>query len=105
MKATIKDKLLLDLAEHTQILHLALEGEQLKDFDERLLYTGHLAMCARLFKIVYLNQPIEELETVFRIESSSYGYATPNDERGSIVKESWGYLRNAVAKYICVSQI
>ena len=35
-----KENILMDLADYSQIIDLALEGESL-DFDERLFYIGH----------------------------------------------------------------
>ncbi len=100
MKREVTENLLLNLADHAQILHLALEGPNFRNFDQRLIYLGHLAMCARFFKIVYLRHPRDELEMIFEIEKKSYAFGMPNDERSAIVKESWENLQDALNKYI-----
>jgi hypothetical protein len=82
-------------------MHLALEGNGLS-FDDRLRYLGHLAMCARLFKAVMLDEPVEFMEECISIENRSFGYATPRDERGVIAKESWSVLSPVLEQYIAL---
>jgi len=63
----LKHNLLLNLADYTAVIDVALEGEGL-DLDDRLWYLGPLAMCSRVFKSVYLDEPLESLEQILRIE-------------------------------------
>jgi hypothetical protein len=94
----LKHNLLLHLADHTQVMDLAFEGNDL-DFDERLRYLGHLAMCARFFKSIYLDEATESLETYFSVEHSSFRF-NPIDERGAIAKESWNELSKILQHYM-----
>ena len=94
-----RHNLLLNLADYTDTLHLALEGKDL-NVDERLTYLGHLAMCARIFKSVYLDEPVELLEQILRIESASFRFGTPNNERGAIASEAWGVFSNILESYV-----
>lgn len=98
MNAT-QHQVLLRIADHADVMHLALEGGNMS-FDDRLRYLGHLAMCARLFKIILLEESTDLLETCVSIENSSFGFATPRDERGSIAKESCGLLLPVLEQYI-----
>jgi hypothetical protein len=100
MQRQITENLLLNLAEHSQILHLALEDQGLKSFDERLTYLGHLAMCARIFKTVYLQHSKLELEKIWQVEKNSYRFGLPNDERGDIVRESWNNLNKSIELFL-----
>lgn len=80
-------------------MYLALKGSDMS-FDDHLRYLGHLAMCARLFKIILLEESTDLLETCVSIENSSFGFATPRDERGRIAKESWDLLLPVLEQYI-----
>lgn len=93
-----KENILMDLADYCQIIDLALEGENL-DFDERLFYLGNLAMCARLFKSIYLNEQ-SDLGPLIKLESNSYKLGTPRNERGDIAKEAWELFANYLNVYI-----
>jgi len=90
---------LIDLAEYADVLHLALEGKD-RNFDERLIYLGHLAMCARIFKSVCLGEPLSELETFLKIEAGAYKIGTPKNEKGSITKEAWDSFSQILSNYI-----
>ncbi|MGF1690703.1 hypothetical protein [Photobacterium kagoshimensis] len=84
----MKEYILCNLADLTEVLHLALEGNDV-DASHREIYLGHLAMCARLFKIIQLNQGNQEFNRILNLEARVYRLATPNDDRGKIVKEAW----------------
>ncbi len=94
----LKQNILMNLADYIQTIHFALEGENL-DFDERLFYLGHLAMCARLFKSIYLNEH-PDLGTLIKLESYSYKQGTPRNERGDKAKEAWALFANYLNLYI-----
>lgn len=67
-----KDQLLLELARYTQVLHEALENET--DHENRWHHLGHLAMAARMFKILVLGQPVGDMEQIYRIESKAFKF-------------------------------
>lgn len=94
-----KHTLLINLADYTELIHLALEGNDVSA-DDRLIYLGHLAMCARIFKVVYLSQQINELETIIKIENGAYLIGTPNNERGTLVKDGWNMFSSFLSAYI-----
>jgi hypothetical protein len=96
----LKQNILMNLADYTQTIEFALEGDNL-DFDERLFYLGHLAMCARLFKSIYLNEH-HDLGTMIKLESNSYKLGTPRNERGDIAKEAWALFADYLNVYISV---
>lgn len=93
-----KENILMDLADYSQIIDLALKGENL-DFDERLFYLGHLAMCARIFKSIYLNEHTN-LGALIKLETYSYKLGTPRNERSDIAKEAWALFANYLNVYI-----
>ncbi len=95
----IKHSLLLNLADYSETIHLALEGVNL-DLDERMFYLGHLAMCARIFKAVYLNQTSETLESMISIETSSFKLGTPRNARGDLSREAWELFSMSLFSYI-----
>ena len=97
----LKENILMDLADYAQIMDLALEGQDL-DFDERLFYLGHLAMCARLFKSIYLNEQHDSLRSLIKLESYSYMFGTPRNEKGDLAKEAWTLFSNYLQVYISV---
>lgn len=99
----LQKQVLLSIADHANVMHLALEGKDLS-FDDRLRYLGHLAMCARLFKTVILQESNELMETCVSIENSAFRYATPNDERGRISRESWVILLPVLQQYMAMSR-
>lgn len=96
----LKQNILMNLADYTQTIEFALEGDNL-DFDERLFYHGHLAMCTRLFKSIYLNEH-HDLGTLIKLESNSYKLGTPRNERGDIAKEAWALFADYLNVYISV---
>src|SRR5437016_2716752 len=95
----LRHDLLISLADYTAAIHLALEGKDLST-DERLTYLGHLAMCARVFKSVYLEESVDSLEQILKIEDASFKFGTPNNERGTIAKEAWGLFSNTLQMYV-----
>jgi len=95
----LKHNLLLNLADYTAIIDLALEGKDL-DMDDRLWYLGHLAMCGRVFKSVYLDEPIEPLEQILYIENASFTIGARNDERGAISRDAWRVFSPMLESYI-----
>lgn len=95
----LKHNLLIDLADYTATIDLALEGKDL-DFDERLWYLGHLAMCGRVFKSVYLDEHVESLERILKIEDASFTIGARNNERGAIAKEAWELFSNTLQLYV-----
>src|SRR5947208_2024542 len=95
----LKHSLLLSLADYTATIHLALERNDL-DFDDRLWYLGHLAMCGRVFKSAYLDEPVESLEQILRIESASFTMGARNDERGAIARDAWELFSSTLQFYI-----
>ncbi len=90
MENRVKHSALMYLADLADVLDLALEGPHLTNLDERMIYLGHLAQCARMFKVIYLDQPVSDFEVLFNIESTTYGPFTPNNAVGTITKEAWG---------------
>lgn len=72
------------LAAHADAIDTALESKE-NNFDMRVLYLGHLAMCARIFKIIYQCEDVRDLERIYRIEQSSFRLATPPTLEGSII--------------------
>lgn len=90
----------MNLADYTKTIDFALEGENL-DYDERLFYLGHLAMCARIFKSIYLNEHTN-LGTLIKLETYSYKLWTPRNERGDITKEAWSLFSDYLTIYISV---
>jgi len=97
----LKHNLLLDLADYSATIDLALKGKDL-DVDDRLWYLGHLAMCARIFKSVYLDEPVESLEQIHRIESASFRIGARNDERGAIARDAWELFSSTLQSYVTV---
>jgi hypothetical protein len=65
-------------------MHQALEGKNI-DFDDLIRYTGHLAMCARLFKTVMLSGPIHLLQEYIKTEDKAFMF-TPKDVQGRLRK-------------------
>jgi len=94
----LKENLLLNLADYTDMMHEAFEGKDLTQ-DERLIYLGHLAMCARMFKAVCLDEP-DLLIRFVGIENSSYKFGTPNNQRGAIAREAWRIVEQLLRTYI-----
>jgi len=94
-----KHDLLLNLADYTNLLHLALEGDDVPTND-RMIYLGHLAMCARIFKTIYLEEAVNELDIYLSIENGAYLIGTPNNERGVLTKEAWNTFSPMLKKYI-----
>ena len=94
-----KELLLIGLSDHTQVMHLALESPNLP-FEERLIYLGHLGMCARLFRSICLNDPLDSMEPIIRIEQSSFRYGTPSDQRGNLAKQSWALFESSLLRYL-----
>ena len=92
-----KEELLLTLADHTDTMHLALEGASQND---RLIYLGHLAMCARIFKSISLDEPSNDVLKFVSLENSSFTLGTPNDERGAISKESWAIVERNLKEFL-----
>ncbi len=82
-----RDELTIVLAEYTQVIHDALEHET--DHENRPHYLGHLAMCARMFKILHLDQPIRELEQIHRIESQSHIMVRLPGEVAAATRDAW----------------
>ncbi len=91
-----KENLLLHLADHTGTMDLALEGANPND---KMIYLGHLAMCARLFRSLHLGETSEVLQ-IARVEDSAFRLGTPSDERGMIAKESWAAVRALLDSYL-----
>lgn len=93
-----KSWVLTNLSDFTGLLDQALEGEGLS-FDDRLFYLGHLATCARLFRVVVLDEPSEELLQLIHLESKIFTTASRSDERGAIVKEAWLQVQPILQRY------
>lgn len=93
-----KSWVLINLSDFTGLLDQALEGEDLS-FDDRLFYLGHLATCARLFRVVVLDEPSEELMQLIHLESKIFTTASRPDERGAIVKEAWLQVQPILQRY------
>jgi hypothetical protein len=94
-----KESVLISLSDHTEVIHQALEGKNLS-FEERMIYLGHLGMCARLFKAVCLGESRELIDPLIRIEQSSFRLGTPSDQRGLIARESWSLLEPVLIRYL-----
>jgi hypothetical protein len=94
-----KESVLISLSDHTEVMHQALEGKNLP-FEERMIYLGHLGMCARLFKGVCLDESRELIDPLIRIEQSSFRLGTPSDQRGLIARESWSLLEPILLRYL-----
>lgn len=95
------DTILLGLADHTEVIHQALEGKNLT-FEDRMIYLGHLAMCARIFKAVYLGESSRQVLAFIRIEQSAFKLGTPSDERGIIARQSWTILKPLLEQYLAI---
>lgn len=94
-----KETLLLHLADYTETIHLALEGSNVHA-DHRMIYLGHLAMCARIFKSVYLGEAADIVMQFVRIEHLAFRFGTPNTERGAITKEAWSIFEPILLSYL-----
>ncbi len=95
----LKRNLLANLADYTNAIHIVFEGRD-HNFDERLVYLGHLAMCARIFKSVYLGESAESLEVYLKIENGSFKFGTPRNELGARAREAWGIFSAIYQSYI-----
>lgn len=95
-----KEELLLTLADHADTMHLALEGSSENDTRFNL---GHLAMCARIFKSVFLTEPSSEVLKFVALENTSFRLGTPSDERGVIAKESWAIVEPSLKDFVGTS--
>lgn len=84
----MKENVLNNLADLTEVIHLALERRDL-NINQREFYLGRLAMCARLFKVIQLDQSAQELNQILKIEVACYRFYMPNDEVGKLVKLAW----------------
>lgn len=93
-------ELCLELAKYTKLVDEVLEDRTLTDFDNRLYFIGHLAMCARLFEIIHLDLPTERLVAIYRIETSSYGAACPSTDAGAKLKTAWSNFATFLRRYI-----
>lgn len=74
---------LTNLSDFTGLLDQVLEGGDLS-FDDSLFYLGHLATCARLFRVVVLDEASEELMQLIHLESKIFTTASRPDERGMV---------------------
>jgi hypothetical protein len=94
-----KESLLICLADHTEVMHQAHEGKNLP-FEERMIYLGHLGMCARLFKAICLDEPRAIIDPSIRIEQSSFRLGTSTDQRGLIARESWYLFEPVLLRFL-----
>lgn len=100
MARVAMNQLYLELAHYTEQVHHALEDRDLKSFDDRMYYLGHLAMCARLFMMIHLGKPMDDLQELYKLESMSYGAASRPGERGAVVKQAWLHFSETLSQYI-----
>lgn len=98
------NQLYLPLAQYTEQLHYALEDPDQNDFDYRLSYLGHLATCARIFMIIQLQKPADELRAIHHIESMSYEAASRPGQSGVEVKQAWLRFAKILQQYIECSE-
>lgn len=95
------NELCVELAQYTAHVNQILEDKELQDFDDRLYYLGHLAMCARLFMIIHLGKPADELLEIYKVESNSYGAAGLRcGKRGEDAKQAWLRFAKVLKEYI-----
>jgi len=99
----LKEDALNRLAMFTEMLNLILEGHDI-NITHREFYVGRLAMCARLFKIIQLNQSAKELTRILKIESMSITLGMPNDDAGKSLKKCWIETSAAIQEYMEVNQ-
>lgn len=94
-----KETLLICLSNHTEVMHQALESKNLHS-GVRMIFLGHLAMCARIFKSICLDESREFVDRIIHIEDSSFGLGTPNNQHGLLARESWSLLQPALLAYL-----
>ncbi len=94
-----KESILVSISDHAEVMNHALEGKNLP-FEERMIYLGHLGMCARLLKAVCLDETRELIDPLIRIEQLSFRLGTPRDQRGMIARESWSLLEPVLLRYL-----
>jgi hypothetical protein len=85
-----RDEFLLELARYTQVLGEAFEHET--EFDNRYHHLGHLAMAARMFKILHLEEPVSALDQIYRIESKAYSFVKLPGPSAASAREAWQRL-------------
>jgi hypothetical protein len=93
-----RDELLTELAYYTQVLHEATEHET--ELDNRHHHLGHLAMAARMFKILHLRQPVSALEQIYRIESKAYSFVKLPGPSATSALEAWQRLSPSLRAFI-----
>lgn len=82
-----RDELIPELARYTQTIHEALERES--DSLNRPHYLGHLAMAARIFMFLHLDDSQEQLAQIFRLENRSHAQTLPG-EVAATTRQAWG---------------
>ena len=87
----------------TEQLNLMLEDHDLKDTSRREFYLGLLAHCARLFRIIQLNQSAKELNKILKINSVSINLGVTNDDAGKSLKKCWMETSAAIQEYMEVN--
>lgn len=85
------------LIEHIEACHDALESEE-KNFDTRVNYLGHLAMCSRILKDLYRKQ-YGELQKIVRVENFAFKMAPPRTRHGDNMKSTWLSLAHALDEF------
>lgn len=98
----MKEDALNTLAMFIEKLNLILEEHDIS-ITHREFYVGRLAMCARLFKIIQLNQSAKELSRILKIESLSITLGMPNDDAGKSLKKCWAETSSAIQKHVEVN--
>lgn len=93
-----KEDLLLEIAHYTQVLHDAMEQE--KEFDNRPHHLGHLAMAARMFKILHLGQPVSDLEQIYRIKSKAFTFVKLPSPSAAATRDAWQRLAPSLQQLI-----
>ena len=93
-----KEELLLGIAHYTQVLHDAMEQE--KEFENRPHHLGHLAMAARMFKILHLGQPVGDLEQIYRIESKAFSFGQLPGPVAAATNSAWQKLGPSLRTFI-----
>lgn len=93
-----RDEFLFELARYTQALDEATETET--EFDNRMHHLGHLAMAARMFKVILLEQPVSILDQIYRIESKAFSFVKLPGPSAASTQEAWQVLGPRLRTFI-----
>lgn len=92
-----RDELMLELVRYTQAVHEALESES--DSHNRPHYLGHLAMAARIFMYLHLDNSQEQLARIFHLENRSHAQTLPG-EVAATTRQAWRRFSPKFASFL-----